>query len=225
MEHKIQSVVCIDCETGGLSPTKNNICSVAVSSFSLKDGVEISKFETFVQPYSDLTYEDEAMEFTGITYAQLQGGLPIKEVVNELCSQFQLANTTRSYTKKPALLGHHILFDIGFITKAFLHCRVDIGKYLDCKPDGNGNLIPAHYDTMWLSRMRWGGDETMGKFNLEACCNKANVALSDAHNAMNDVVATKELFMFFMNGLRSGSGGEVSGSSIIKNRPRKYFQF
>lgn len=222
--HKMQSIITIDCETGGLSPIKNPICSVALSSFSLINGVEISKYETFVQPYGDLAYEDKAMEYTGITYSQLNSGLPIKEVVKELCNQFEIANIARTHTKKPALLGHNILFDIGFITKAFLHCRVDISRYLDCKIDGSGNQIPAHFDTMWLSRMKWGWDESMAKYNLNACCEKAGVVLTDAHNAMNDVIATKELFLYFMNNIRSEGGEVQSVENVIKHRPRKYFQ-
>lgn len=225
MAHKIQSVISIDVETGGLSPTKNPICSVALTSFSLENGVEISKFETFVQPYADLAYDDKAMEYTGIKYTQLNAGLSIKDTVKKLCEHFELANIARTHTKKPALLGHNILFDIGFIMKAFSHCRVDISKYLDCKEDGNGNMIPAHYDTMWLSRMKWGADESMTKYNLGACCEKAGVALTDAHNAMNDVVATKELFLYFMNGLRNDSGAVGQGVEQIKTRPRKHFQF
>lgn len=224
MSHKIQSVIALDCETGGLNCIKNAMCSVAVSSFSLFDGTEISRYETFIQPYSDLTYDDAAMKYTGITFAQLHSGLPIKEAVKELCNQFEIANTAKTHTKKPILLGHNIGFDIGFIMKAFNFCKVDISKYLSCTMDGNGNMIPSYFDTMWLSRMKWGGDESMTKYNLGVCCEKGGVALTDAHNAMNDVVSTKELFISFMNGLRSSGGIVGPGEQLIKNRPRKYFQ-
>lgn len=224
--HKIQSAICIDCETGGLSALKNPMCSIAMISFGLYDGKELGRYESYIKPYGDLSYEEKAMQYTGITYAKLNTGKTIKEVVTDLCEQFSLANPF-GHTKKPILVGHNIMFDIQFITYAFNLCRVDISKYLDCKEDALGNPYPSYFDTMWLSRMKWGGDESMIKYNLDACCTKANVSLTDAHDAMNDVVATKDLFIHFMNGLRTSGNDLQQGNEgdIIKHRVRKHFQF
>ena len=50
--------------------------------------------------------------------------------------------------------------------------------------------------------MTWGitGEE---KLNLGACCERAKIKLTDAHGAMNDVVATAELFRWYMKKLRA----------------------
>lgn len=217
----IQSFIVLDCETGGLNPTKNPMCSVACSSYNLKDGQIISKFESFVQPYGDLEYEEGAMKWHGITFAQMNSGLPIEEIVEKLCEEFKKANLG-GHTTKPALVGHNIGFDIGFIMKGFSFCRIDISKYLACNLDGNGNYIPATgLDTMWMSRLKWGSDPTM-KYNLNSCCTKAGVSLMDAHNAANDVAATSDLSLKFMNDLRSYNN--VAVAYIVQNRPRKHFQ-
>lgn len=223
--HKIQSVICIDCETGGLSPTKNPITQIALVSFSLADGKEISRYQTYIEPYGDLEYKDEAMQYTGITYSQLLNeGRPIKTVVSELIQEFQKANIAKTHTKKPALMGHNIIFDIGFISYAFKYCKADISKVLDCKEDGYGNYIPSHYDTMWLARMKYGHDESMVKYNLTACCDRVGVSLTDAHDAMNDVLATKDLFLSFMKDLRQESSHNKE--SLLKvDRPRNHFSF
>lgn len=223
MAHQINSVVCLDVETGGLSPIKNPICSVACISFNLFDGQEISRFETFVQPYADLKYEEAAMNYNGIKFTQLNSGLPLKEVVKKLCEQFEIAHISKNHRKKPLLMGHNIGFDKGFLMKAFALCKTDISKYFDCNEDHNGEDIPKTYDTQDLAKMKWGADVSMAKYNLTACCEKAGVSLTDAHNAMNDVVSTKELYIHFMNTLRSNSIGSGSGE-LIKTRPRKHFQ-
>jgi DNA polymerase III alpha subunit (gram-positive type) len=224
--HKIQSVVTNDVETGGLNPTKNPMCSIALSSFSLADGKQISKYSTFIKPYANLTYEDAAMKYNGITYAQLNAGKDIKTVVKDLCEEFEKANTARTHTKKPVLMGHNDGFDLGFILFAFDYCKVDISKYLHCNMNHKGEMVPFVYDTMWLSRMTWGADEAMSKYNLTACCEKAGVSLTDAHDAANDVAASEALFIYFMNRLRTG-GGEIGGDHIEgvkKTRLRDYFQ-
>lgn len=222
MEHKIQSIIVIDVETGGLDCTKNPICSVALSSFNLNKGEKISTYNTYVQPYGNLEYQDAAMKFTGIKFTDLQAGKPIKAMVEELCEQFKLANTANTHTKKPVFAGHNIGFDIGFIVYAFNFCKVDISKFIHCNKDGFGNQYPVGIDTMWLGRMKWGEDETMTHYKLSDCCNKANVALTDAHDAINDVSATEELLKSYMNNLRSGGD---SGEQKIKHRPREHFQF
>ena len=222
-QHKIQSVIIIDFETGGLHAEKNAACSVALTSYNLFGGEKISSYSSFIQPYGEYTYDDAAMKFTGITMTQLQKGKSVKQVVADLCEQFQIANTAKTHTKKPILGGHNIGFDIGFLTQIFTFCKVDIGKFLHCNKDGFGNQIPASLDTMWLSRMKWGGDVLMDKYNLTACCNKANVALTDAHDAANDVAATGDLFLTFLNDIRSDGNGTSSGE-VIKDRPRKFFK-
>lgn len=229
MDHKIQSVICIDCETGGLVPSKNAITQIAMISFSLADAKEIGRYESFIQPYAELQYDDEALKYTGITYQMIMSGKEAKQVVSELCEQFKLANTAQTHTKKPILLGHNIQFDIAFITYLFNHCKVDISKFIDCKIDAYGKQYPAYFDTMWLSRMKFGADHLMTKYNLASCCEKEGVSLTDAHSAMNDVVSTKDLFISYMNSMRSGSSissnpGQDNGV-IEKERPRKHFQF
>ena len=216
------NIIVIDCETGGLLCRKNPITQIALQSFRLDTLEVISRYDSFIQPYNNLLLEDAAMKYTGITLGQLENGKLIQKVVEDLSIEFTKANTANSYTKKPILVGHNIPFDIGFICYAFNYCKVDISKYLDCKEDAWGNKQPVYQDTMWLSRNKWANDPKMTKFNLGACCEKAGIELTDAHAAQNDVTATKSLFIYHLNHLRSGVSTTQESE---ESRFRLKFQF
>ena len=75
------------------------------------------------------------------------------------------------------------------------------------------------YDTMWMMRQKFAMEDM--KFTLGSCCQKMGVDLTDAHNAMNDVTATKELFVRLIEDLRSE--GKDGQGKIQKKRIK--FQF
>lgn len=217
------NIICLDTETGGLFCRKNPITQVALQSFQLDTLTEISRFDSYIKPYNGMELEQKALDVTGITLMKLQAsGKEIKEVVGLLVEEFSKANAGNSGFKKAILLGHNITFDIGFICYAFNYCKVDISKYLDCKEDAWGNKVPTYLDTMWDSRKKWANDASMTKYNLTACCEKAGIEITDAHSAQNDVTATKALFIYLLNNLRTG--GATSKESE-EARFRQTFQF
>lgn len=215
------AIICIDTETGGLDCLKHPMAQIALQSFHLDTFKEISRFDTYIQPYADLVYQDEALKFNGITMSQIKSGLTIKETVAKLCEEFTKANPTKNFRKKPILLGHNITFDIGMIMFAFRFCKVDISKYLDCKQDAYGNEYPVYFDTMWLARAMYAADEKMTKYNLTACSEKAGVEIVDAHSAQNDIIATKELFVHFISNMRK-QGSSFSSSNQIAEEVKRF---
>ena len=220
----INSIICLDFETGGLNPAKNPATQVAYQAFELDSYKPILEFSSYIQPYNDLVLDEAAMKYTGITYAQLAVGMDIKELVLKLCDDFSKANTAGTHTKKPIIMGHNIGFDIGFLCYLFNERKVDIGKFLDCNKNHLGQEVPASICTMRLAKQKWGKDPKMTKFNLSACCQKAGVEIFDAHHAMNDVKATKELFFYLTNGLRSGDH-EGTEETTKHTRVRNHFKF
>jgi DNA polymerase III epsilon subunit-like protein len=194
----INSIICIDVETGGLHPSKNPVTQIAYQAFELDTYKPLLEFSSYIKPYdTGLVYEPKAMDYTGITAQHLASGLDLKSVVKQMWEDF--SRVTSSHTKKPILLGHNVGFDIGFIKQVFNYCKVDIAKVLDCNHD-----IPKSIDTLSLAKQKWAKDEKVTTYNLTACCQRAGIELIDAHDALNDVKGTKELFFYFTNGLRSG---------------------
>lgn len=213
----INSIICLDVETGGLKSKKNPITQLAYQSFELDTYKPQLEFSTYIQPYADLDIDDAAMKYTGITYQQLTSGMDSKEVVKKLCDD--LKSVTSTHTKKPIILGHNIGFDIGFITFLFNFHKIEIDKYFDCNEG-----IPKSIDTLSLAKQKWAKDEKMTSYNLSSCCQKAGIEIIDAHDAMNDVKATKELFFYFTNGLRSGSHDSTE-ETTKHTRIRNHFKF
>ena len=219
---KLNQIICLDFETGGLKAKKNPITSVAYQAFELDSYKHILEFSTFVQPYGNLEIDQKALDYSSITYEDLASGIDYKQVVKQMQDDFSKANLTNSHMSKPILLGHNISFDIGFLLMLFGLCKVDITKYLDCGEDHLGNPTPKYYDTLLLSKQKWGNDPTMPNYKLGTCVDKAGLALFDAHNAMNDVRATKELFFYLTNNMRTGSDTSEESKAI---RYRNHYQF
>ena len=58
----------MDTETTGLSPQTDRLIEIA--AIRVRDGKEVARFETLVDPERDLS--DEIVELTGITNAELE---------------------------------------------------------------------------------------------------------------------------------------------------------
>lgn len=215
---KLNAAIVCDFETGGLDPSKNPALSIAYQAFELDTYKPILEFESFIQPYDSLVIEDSALKVNGITYAQMSEGLETKQIVERLTDDFSRANIS-GFRAKPILIGHNFGFDIGFLCYIFNKHKKDLGKLLDTNKNHLGQEIPKYVDTQILAKQKWG---TMTHYNLTACCNKAGIEIFDAHSVMNDVKATKELFLYLTNHLRTGEAVSVESQ---EQRPRNHFKF
>jgi len=224
MATKINPIIVIDCETGGLSPIKNPITQIAYEAFQLDDYEMLGEYSSYIKPYNNLVLEQGAMDITGITPEKLdKEGIDIKVAVKKMCEDFQRFNVA-GYRKKPILVGHNVGFDVGFITYAFNFCKVDIGKFLDCNQDAHGNNIPKYIDTIGLAKSNWGAEAEDIKYNLTACTKKACLEQFEAHSALSDVRATTGLFLFFVEKMRENNES-VKSLVTRENTVRKHFQF
>lgn len=195
---KLHHIITFDVETGGLDPTKAPIVQIALLGFRIDNFKEITRFKTCVQGYNNLEYHPAAMDYHQIGFDRIKAGMTIQEMVKCVILHCKACNIKGGATTKPILLGHNVQFDIGFLDYAFKFCGEELFKYVE----------KASLDTMWLSRMRWNHEisEGTGHYKLETCCARAEVVLPDAHDAMNDVIATTELFKHLTSGMRSNSG-------------------
>lgn len=219
------NIVCLDFETGGFDCLKQPITQIGMRSIRLEDFSTINTYSTYVCGYGDLEYTQDALNATGITMEMIDGGITIEQAVKDMTAFFKEANTGNHISKNPVLLGHNVCFDISFLQYAFNYCKkIDIlKKVVQCKPDGFGNPYPLYHDTMLESRRMWGGDVTMPKFRLGDCCTKAGIELVDAHDAMNDVNATAELFIWLSNRMRAKSENVVEKVEEEQFRPKFNF--
>jgi DNA polymerase III alpha subunit (gram-positive type) len=205
-----------DCETGGLDPDKNPITQYACVILDYHTLKEVDRWETYIKPYKDLSIEKEALQHTMVNMSDINHGINLNEFVHT-ASDFwnsHMANAKTREKGRLVIVGHNVIFDDNFLEKAFNFEEKTIRDFLQ------PNLI----DTMLLAKMEWGltGEE---KINLGECCKKANIRITDAHGAMNDVEATAELFKYFVRKLRSKKNEKQSSENVKRAIGSKFFEF
>ena len=211
--------IVLDCETGGLDEHKNPITQFACV---ILDGVtlkEIDRWETYVKPYADLVIEKEALAHTMVTMSDINSGVKLDLFAKTLIA-FLERHRMKTKTREQGrliLVGHNVTFDMRFLNAAL--------EYAGYEETLEEWVYPNIIDTFAIGKMTFGvGKERTEKLNLGACCDRANIKLTDAHGAMNDVVATAELFRWYIKKLRAD---KTKGSSEVESRPKgsEFFEF
>lgn len=227
MAQKLNPYIILDFETGGVKGGKENaITEVAMLCVDGGTFMEVGRYESYVQPYIGYEYEDKALEYTGITMDLLRAeGKPLLQVGNEMCELIKKwhSETSNTHTKKPVVVGHNIQFDISFLQQVMKESKNDISKYFDGKLDFYGKYYPDYLDTKRLAMLAFSNDDNFTSFKLGNCIQKVGLNLTDAHKAINDVIATKEMLIKFVNRLRNETGKE-GGEDNIRLRQNYVFQ-
>ncbi len=233
---KVRSLLCFDFESGGLdNKTGNHSALVAAKEFAAigLDGVtleQIISYDTIIQPY-DEKHEDQlgAIALHGLTKARCKvEGIPLRQMMTDFVQLVTETNKYNSKTARPCLLGHNVGFDGNFLGDLVRRTGVDLSKYLAGQVDCYGNFVPMMIETIELAQALWGplADETPKFFTLGACCARAGIDLIDGHRAMNDVVATVELYRYLVARLRATGGAAVSVvEGQVTTQHRRVFQW
>ena len=152
-----QEFVAFDLETTGLSSRDDRI--IEIGAVILKDGQEIDRFQTFVDPERQL--ERKIVELTGITDEMLQGAPKIQEILPKFLE----------FVGDRVLVAHNSDFDTGFIRA-------------DCQRQG----LPYRYtaaDTLILSQNLL---QHLSKFKLDIVSNALNLPDFNHHRAGDDAM-------------------------------------
>ena len=163
--------VAFDLETTGLSSINDRITEVG--AVILKDGKEIDRFQTLVDPERLLTPENT--ELTGITNEMLKGQPKIEEVLPKFLE----------FVGDRPLVAHNAAFDIGFIRA---ECqRQNIRKTF------------TYADTLVLSRILM---PQMNKHKLNLVADALSLPEFNHHRAADDAMTCGLIMARFMNMLR-----------------------
>ena len=152
-----QEFVAFDLETTGLSSRDDRI--IEIGAVILKDGQEINRFQTFVDPERQL--ERKIVELTGITDEMLQGAPKIQEILPKFLE----------FVGDRVLVAHNSDFDTGFIRA-------------ECQRQG----LPYRYtaaDTLILSQNLL---QHLSKFKLDIVSNALNLPDFNHHRAGDDAM-------------------------------------
>ena len=210
--------IVFDCETGGLKADENPITQIALLGLDAKTGKELGRYETYIKPYNDFKLEPVALQKTMVDINDLHRGANFKDVVRnimEFCKQ--VAGGKLGQFTMPVMVGHNVTFDVAFIEILFYLADKRIQSCF-----ANNNDIPYYIDTQQLARMFW---PTAASIKLGDCCERAGIRLVDAHGAMNDVIATKNLFLWYKSQMGQGPDKGSNNGTIQteKSDHRKHF--
>lgn len=204
MKTSIQRYVVLDTETGGLKASENSMLEIAMCGMDCELN-DTGEYDSLIKPYGDYKITDGALRANGLTIEKINTGKESKQVLEEM---IDFLNDQRVGKNKPVICAHNADFDIGFLVEFFAFHNKDIEKFVN----------PNHtFDTMWRSRERW---TELTNYKLGTCCSAAGIELVNAHRALNDTRATKELVKYFLRNVRNDSTGEIK-----EKRYRETFEF
>ena len=223
----INSYVMFDTETGGLDCRKNPVTQIALVAIKGDTLEKIDVVSTHIKQYmDDSAYEKAAMDYTGITFDELENGVSLKDAVDQIIELLTKADLTpRNKGSKPIFCAYNSAFDKGFLLQMFTRCNKmkELERLTYGHTDFFGNYQPEFLDIIHLTKMAYGADEGMPNFKLGTCVSKAGIDLSDAHSAFQDTIGMKDMTIKIINTMRSTNTNNEE--TVSAGRYRNHFQF
>lgn len=175
-----------DVETTGLSPQQNDI--IQISGIIEKDGIEVDRFNLRAKPINTEKISAQALRVTGLTAAEVMQYPDANKTYNELTAIFGKHVNKFNKGDKLIPIGYNVGFDMSFLREFFMKQR-----------DSYFGSFVSHQSLDVLSIARFWAYKSgtvLPNFKLTTLCEHFGIEL-DAHDAMNDIVATRELFYIF----------------------------
>lgn len=167
--------VIVDIETTGLSPEWNNI--IEIGAIRYKDGVEVNRFSSLVQPpaYDDGGFVDSFItQLTGITNEMLAKAPKTKKVIKDFACYLE---------SDDILIGYNTNFDINFLYDNFVRHTAS-------------PLTNNFIDLMRFSRKLY---PDMPHHRLRDMVVKLGIIRNGReHRAVSDVEVTQECYTFMV---------------------------
>lgn len=171
----------LDLETSGLSPKKNSILQIA-ALIEDSDGNILEKFGAKCAPLKGRAIDTKALEVNGYTARDILGWPDQIVVLNQMMGLLKKCKKPR---EKYQLAGYNVGFDRGFIVDAMFQAQLDITSILSYK---NFDVFPIYYGYCRAKEL------PAYRHRLVDACKHFHIPLN-AHDAMNDIVATRELWL------------------------------
>ena len=165
----------IDTETTGLYSDENGITQISIL-IEDQTGEIIDTFNEYIRPDKSCIITQEALDIQGITREDLQTDKYQEEkIVAAALKKF--LHKYQNY--KMTIIGYNVGFDIGFIDSFLDRNNIDYSLYQYDNIDVL-EIVRSYHLNMYNS--------------LTNACDYFGVELSNAHNSLGDVTATRELY-------------------------------
>lgn len=169
----------LDLETSGLDARRDQILSagmVPIRGGTIHWG---ERFYSLVRPETWENLDGEAIRVHHILPEELQGAPPLEAIVLEIRARLASGD---------ALVLHHAPFDLGFLHRAFAKC----GRHWPRPAIVDTQLLVAKYDAMQQRLQPYLLPSTR---SLAELVQHFNLPPYTAHHALDDALATAELFL------------------------------
>jgi DNA polymerase-3 subunit epsilon len=188
-----KKVLYFDTETTGLT---ENSAMVQVSGIIEVDGIVKEEFDIFLKPHSEADISDKALEVTGMTIEGMNEYPDHKDGYKKIIKIFGKYINKFDKNDKFIVAGQNINFDLQVLNNFFKRNRDNyMGSYIDWK---------QQFDTLYIfMAMEIAGVvPKLHNHKLETICKAMGIELSNAHNSLADIRATREVGIRLMQGLK-----------------------
>jgi DNA polymerase-3 subunit epsilon len=182
-----------DTETTGLT---ENSAMFQISGVIEIDGVEVEEFDIFCKPHKGADISEQALEVTNVTREQLETFQEPKKAYEELVGIFSKYIDKFDKNDKFIIAGQNVKFDIDVLNRFFKRNNDNyLGSFLNYKQVFDTLSV---YTALEIAEVV----PKLENHKLETICKTMGVKLSNAHNSLADIKATKAVGDKLLAGLR-----------------------
>lgn len=175
----------LDFETSGLDAKRHGIIQAAW--IVEQDGKVLSERRMDVALRYGCDVDLQALEVTGFTLDRIRNGKPLEYMMAALRADLAPGTVCRVIP-----CGHNVSFDLDFLRAACNFTRDPVDRYVD---------FSAMIDTLAMARwLRHTERYHFPDCKLETVCKILRIPL-EAHDALSDVKATREVYHLFKSHL------------------------
>ncbi len=164
--------VCLDCETSGLNPKKDEILSIGAVHIKENKILMRKTFNIFIKPSKNINIE--SIKIHHIRPIDLENALDAKEAI------YQLLNFIGS---KP-IVGYYIKFDVAIISRYTKEC---IGVKLPNQT--------IEVSSMYYKIRKKTTDYEFIDLRFDTILKNLNIPMLGKHDALNDAIMTSMIFL------------------------------
>ncbi len=183
----------IDVETCGLDAKKNGVIQIAGQISFLDDKIEDKEsFNYKLRPFPDDIVEDKALEVNGVTKEQIENYPQPQDIYREFVKLLSAFCDKYNRQDKLFFVGYNARFDYDFM-RAWFEKNGDqyFGSFFFFPPMDVMNI--AIFKMIEQRHL-------LPNFKLETVANHLKVtAEGDFHDAMKDIIVTKEIFLKYLD--------------------------
>ena len=171
-EPNIDEYICLDCETSGLNPRKDEILSIGAVHIKGNKILMRETFNLFLKPSKHIA--EESIKIHQIRPIDLQNGLDPQDAIYQLLD----------FIGSRPIVGYYIKFDVAIMSK---YTKKFIGIKL---PNETIEVSSMYYKTRKRS-----SDYEFIDLKFDTILKNLNIPALGKHDALNDAIMTSMIFL------------------------------